>query len=55
MLVQWEIMKSNFLVYRREGLPYKDALYKVISTNNLEVHVFYTNLFKAKNNYYLRA
>jgi hypothetical protein len=35
MLVQWEIMKSNFLVYRREGLPYKDALYKVISTNEM--------------------
>jgi len=35
MLVQREIRKSNFLVYRREGLPYKAALSKVISINEM--------------------
>jgi hypothetical protein len=35
MLVQWEIRKNNFPVYRDEGLPYKAALCKVISTNEM--------------------
>jgi len=34
-LYNGKLGKSNFPVYRHEGLPYKAALYKVISTNEM--------------------